>query len=53
MIQKPLCKKLKRLRNTQFPGIDAKTALQNGELFLYQSLRFDLELVDGFEPPTC
>ena len=42
MIQKPLCKKLKRLRNTQFPGIDAKTALQNGRLFLYQSLYFDL-----------
>lgn len=39
--------------NTRFPGIDAKTALQIGELFLHQSLRFDLELVDGFEPQTC
>lgn len=36
--------------NTRFPGVDAKTALQNGELFLYQSLRFDLAEWEGFEP---
>ena len=36
--------------NTRFPSIDAKTALQNGELFLYQSLRFDLVRVTGVEP---
>lgn len=28
--------------NSGFPGIDEKTALQNGRLFLYQSLYFDL-----------
>ena len=30
-----------------FPGIDAKTAFQNGRLFLYQSLRFDCGAGDG------
>ena len=33
-----------------FLGIDAKTALQIGGLFLYQSLRFDLVEVTGLEP---
>ena len=39
--------------NTRFPGIDAKSALQNGELFLYQSLRFDLVPLTGLEPVRC
>ena len=36
--------------NSGFPGIDEKTALQNGRLFLYQSLRFDLVPLTGLEP---
>lgn len=36
--------------NTRFPGIDAKIALRFGELFLYQSLCFDLVRVTGLEP---
>ena len=36
--------------NTRLPGIDAKIAFQNGRLFLYQSLCFDLVRVTGFEP---
>ena len=39
--------------NARFPGIDAKIALQNGELFLYQSLRFDLVPLTGLEPVRC
>ncbi len=38
--------------NTGVAGIDAKTALQNGRLFLYQSLFFDLVEAGGVEPPS-
>ena len=36
--------------NTGFPGINAKIALRYGELFLYQSLHFDLVRETGLEP---
>ena len=39
--------------NTRFPGIDAKIALRFGELFLYQSLCFDLVPLTGLEPVRC
>ena len=39
--------------NTGFLGIDTKIALQNGEPFLYQSLRFALVPEAGLEPARC
>lgn len=35
-----------------FPGIDTKTALQIGRLFLYESLFLNMVEAGGIEPPS-